>query len=87
MADPYRVLVYVEALEVLPRSGSRRRRVMMFLKELGEVAHLGGDEVRKEPESGRLMQISQVAGFAISWWIDAPVRQVQVVDILPLARP
>lgn len=81
MGESYRVFVHFGALEALPRSGQRRVRVLSFLKELGEIAYLGGDYVRHDPETGRPYQVSVIAGFAVTWWIDSPVREVKVVDI------
>ena len=83
MAKQYRVFVHLEALEILPKSGKRRAAVINHLQILGEIAHLGGDYVLKDPETGRPFNVTEVAGFAITWWIDAPVSEVKVVDIRP----
>ncbi len=83
MARDYRVYVHFEALEVLPRTGRRRCAVVSFLQVLGKIAHLGGDYVRNDPLSGRPFEVTEVAGFAVTWWIDAPADEVKVVDIHP----
>lgn len=81
MVRPYRVYVHLEALEALPKSGPRRAAVIAYIQSLENLAHLGGDYSREDPETGRPFTVSEVAGFAITWWIDAPVHEVKVVDI------
>ncbi len=83
MARDYRVYVHFEALEVLPRTGKRRTAVVSFLQILGKIAHLGGDYSRTDPETARPYEVTEVAGFAVTWWIDAPADEVKVVDIHP----
>ena len=80
MAGDYRVFVHFEALQTLPSSGARRRAVVEFLQMLGGIAYLGGDLVVEDPRTGRPFQMTQ-RGFALTWWIDAPVGEVKVVDI------
>jgi len=81
MDHDFRVLIDLEALDFLPRSGKRRETVLAFLKELGGFAHLGGDFQLKDPVSLRYYEVNVVAGFAITWWIDGPANCVNVVDI------
>ena len=83
MARDYSVYVHFEALEVLPQRGRRRSVVLSYLGILGKIAHLGGDYVRKDPETGRPYEVTEVAGFAVTWWIDAPADEVKIVDIQP----
>lgn len=81
MARDYKVFVHCEALDVVPRAGRGRKAVLSYLQVLGKIAHLGGDYVRKDPESGRGYNVTEVAGFAVTWWVDAAVNEVKVVDI------
>lgn len=81
MARDYKVYAHVEALELLPRTGKRRTAVLGFLQVLGKIGHLGGDYRRADPETGKSYEVTEVAGFAVTWWIDAPVGEVKVVDI------
>ena len=83
MAQDYRVLIDIEALEGLPKSGIRRQSVLSFVKGLSQFAHLGGDFEVSDPETRRHFQVTTVAGFALTWWIDAPVSEVKIVDIRP----
>ena len=81
MAKEYRVFVHLEALDTLPISGKRRAAVVDHLQILGQIAHLGGDYTVNDPETGRPFNVTEVAGYAITWWIDAPVGEVKIVDI------
>ncbi len=83
MAKDYRVFVHFEALDGLPKTGKRRTAVIHFLEILGQVAHLGGDYERVNPATGRSISVSEIGGFAITWWIDEPVLEVKVIDIKP----
>ncbi len=83
MGLDYRVLLDIEALECLPKSGIRRQSVLSFVKGLSQFAHLGGDFEVSDPETRRNFQVTTIAGFALTWWIDTPVSEVKVVDIRP----
>ena len=83
MPGEYQVVVVLEALEVLPQSGKRRKSVLDFLRGLKDFAFLGGDFQVKDPMTLRSFEVSLVAGYAVTWWIDIPVHQVMVVDIRP----
>jgi len=83
MARNYRVLLGIEAIEVLPKSGRRRQSVLSFVKGLSQFAHLGGDFEVSDPATQRTFQVTAVAGFAITWWTDDAVNEVKVVDIRP----
>jgi len=39
----------------------------------------------EKPESSQRFDVTHVAGFAITWWIDGPVSEVEVVDVHPIA--
>jgi hypothetical protein len=83
MAEDYKVFVHMDVLGILPKSGARRKSVLEFLASLGSFAHLGGDYQEKDPENGRPVEVSLVAGYALTWWVDAPVREVKLVQIRP----
>lgn len=86
MTRDYRVFVHLESLEALPASGARRNAVVRFLRDLGSIAHLGGDFQVTDPVTSRRLQVSHVGGFAITWWIDGPAYEVKVVDVRTIAR-
>jgi hypothetical protein len=87
MTPAYRVLIDLDALVSLPRSGRRRGAVLGMLARLSENADLGGDFEINDPETSRPFQVSCVAGFAITWWIDHPVLEVKIIDIREAPRP
>jgi len=86
MPRDYHVFVNLECLEVLPKSGRRRETVIDFFRILGSIAHLGGGFQMIDPESSRRFEVTHVAGFAITWWIDGPVYEVKVVDVHPITK-
>ena len=77
MARDYRVVIDFEALEALPRSGRRREAVVHFLRTLGAFAHYGGDFQLSDPETQRAFEVTVIRGFAITWWVDAPVASLK----------
>lgn len=81
MPRDYRVFVNQECLDALPLSGKRREAVIQFFRGLGSIVHRGGDFQMIDPESSRRFEVSHVAGFAVTWWIDGPVYEVKVVDV------
>lgn len=87
MTPAYRVLIDLDALTSLPRSGKRRSTVLGMLEGLSDNADLGGDFEISDPETTRPFQVSCVAGFAITWWIDHPVLEVKIIDIREALRP
>jgi hypothetical protein len=87
MTPAYRVLIDLDALTSLPRSGKRRGTVLGMLAGLSDNADLGGDFEISDPETTRPFQVSCVAGFAITWWIDHPVLEVKIIDIREALRP
>ena len=87
MTPAYRVLMDLDALASLPRSGKRRAKVLEMLAGLSENADLGGDFEIHDPETSRPFQVSCVAGFAITWWIDHPVLEVKIIDIREAPHP
>ena len=86
MAENYRVFVHFEILDALPKSGKRRETVIRFLEVLGQIAHFGGDYEKIEPRTGRSVNVSEISGFAITWWIDAPAMEIKVIDVKPIGR-
>ncbi len=83
MARNYRVLLDIEVIGVIPKSGRRRKSVLSFIKGLSQFAHVGGGFEVSDPETQRIFQVTAVAGFAITWWADEAVNEVKVVDIRP----
>lgn len=53
---------------------------------LSDNADKGGDFEVNDSETSRQFQVSCVAGFAITWWIDYPVLEVKLIDIRETLR-
>lgn len=87
MTPTYRVLIDLDALASLPLTGKRRSAVLGMLAGLTDNADLGGDFNIIDPETSRPFQVTCVAGFAITWWIDHPVLEVKIIDIRETFRP
>ncbi len=83
MARDYRVALDLEVLDSLPRAGRRREMLLAYFRGLAEYAHLGGDFQFDDPITQRPYEVSIVADYAVTSWIDAPVNNVRVVEIRP----
>ncbi|MBK1832400.1 hypothetical protein JIN77_16825 [Verrucomicrobiaceae bacterium R5-34] len=77
----YRVLIDIDCLTVLPKSGKRRDEVISFCSRLADNLYDDSDFQITEPESRRVVEVSVRFGFAITWWVDVPVKRVVVIDI------
>ena len=78
----YRVLIDLACLEILPKSGKRRDEVINFCNQLVDAIYEASDFQITEPDSQRRLEVSELEGFAITWWVDEPVKRIIVVDIL-----
>ena len=83
MSRNYHVVLNIDAIESLPKSGKRRELVLSFIRDLSWTSHTGGDITFDDQLTRRPYELNVVAGFAITWWIDAPVNEIRVVDIRP----
>ena len=57
---------------------------MAYIKMLTNIAHFGGDFQVMDPETSRSFEVTTVAGFAVTWWIDHPVCEIKIVDLRPI---
>lgn len=83
MARDYKVVIDLDAIESLPKSGRRRDEVITFLKWLSTTTRPRGDIRFEDRISQRIYDVSFVAGFTVTWWIDDPVESIRIVDIRP----
>ena len=81
MPSEYRVLLDVACLSQLPKSGRRRDTVLRFCEDLKHTFHLCGDFQVRDPETQREFEVSLCEQFVVTWWVDAPVKRVVIVDI------
>ena len=77
----YSVLVNVEALEILPKTGSRRHNVIEFIQFLKNHHLIDPDYTLIDSHSGRALSVNIVGGFSIVWWADGSDMEVKVVEI------
>lgn len=80
--QPYEVYMHLGLLDSVPKSGIQRRKIMDFIYSLREHPNTHGDYTDKDA-SLRERQIKIVGDYAITYWLDAPVWIVMVVDIRP----
>jgi hypothetical protein len=79
---PHEVYMHIGLLDSVPKSGNQRRRIMDFIRSLRERPETPGDFTDKDA-SPRERQIKIIGDFANTYWLDAPVRIVMVVDVRP----
>ena len=77
--------MHLGLLDCVPARGLRRRQIMDFIYGLREQPDTRGDFTDKDA-SLRERQIKIVGDYAITFWLDAPVRIVMVVDVSPADR-
>jgi hypothetical protein len=76
----YNVYLHLELLDVVPAGGEQRRLIMKFIRLLGAKPHAPGDFTDRD-ESLRTRQIKIVGRYAVTYWVDEPVRAVMVVSV------
>jgi mRNA-degrading endonuclease RelE of RelBE toxin-antitoxin system len=74
--------MHIGLLDSVPKGGNQRRQIMDFIRSLRERPETPGDFTDKD-SSLRVRQIKIVGDFAITYWLDAPVRTVMIVDVRP----
>ena len=67
-------------LDSVPKSGVQRRQIMDFIYSLREHPDTRGDFTDKDA-SLRERRIKIIGDYAVTFWLDAPVRIVMVVDV------
>lgn len=76
----YNVYLHIELLDAVPVHGEQRRLIMKFIRQLGESPHTPGDFTDLD-ESLRRRQIKIVGRYALTYWVDDPVKAVMVVSV------
>ncbi len=74
--------MHLGLLEVVPRRGLQRRKIMNFIYGLRERPETHSDYPDKDATL-RERQIKVIGDDAVTFWLDAPVRIVMVVDVRP----
>lgn len=78
----YEAYMHIGLLDAVPRAGAQRRKILDFIHLLREHPHTPGDFTDKDA-SLRERQIKVIGDYAITYWCDAPVKIVMIVDISP----
>jgi mRNA-degrading endonuclease RelE of RelBE toxin-antitoxin system len=76
----YEVFMHLTLMDSVPKSGSQRRRIMDFIRSLRDRPDTPGDFVNKDA-SQRERQVKIIGDYAVTYWVDAPVKAVMVVDV------
>ena len=72
--------MHVGLLDEIPRRGNQRRKIMDFIRGLRDAPETRGDFTDRDA-SLRERQIKIIGDYAVTFWLDAPVRAVMVVDV------
>ncbi len=78
--DAYQVYLNIGLLETVPRRGPERARILQFIYGLRDRPRTEGDYTDKDAAL-RIRQIKVVGDYAITYWLDDPVKSVMVVDV------
>jgi hypothetical protein len=76
----HEVYLHLGLLDVVPRRGLQRRKIMDFIYGLRDAPNTQGDFTDRD-SSLRERQIKVIGDYAITFWLDAPVKVIMVVDI------
>lgn len=79
---PYEVYMHLDLLDAVPRSGVQRRRIIDFIQSLRERPQTPGDFTDQDATQ-RIRQIKVIGDYAVTYWVDDPVKIVMVVDVHP----
>ena len=81
----YAVYLHLDLLEVVPGRGEQRTLIMSFIPSLAENPCTRGDFTDQDV-SQRTRQIKIIGHYAITYWVDDPVKAVMVVGVRPADR-
>lgn len=78
--EPYAVYLHIGLLDAVPSRGEQRRMIMRFVRSLAERPNTPGDFTDRD-QSLRIRQIKIIGEYAITYWVDDPVKAVMVVGV------
>jgi mRNA-degrading endonuclease RelE of RelBE toxin-antitoxin system len=81
----YDVYLHFDLLDTVPARGEQRRLIMAFVRSLADQPHAPGDFTDTD-ETQRTRQIKIIGHYAVTYWVDEPVRTVMVVGVRPADR-
>jgi len=76
----YDVYMHIGLLDEVPKSGHERRRIMDFIRSLRENPDTPGDFADRD-NSLRTREVKIIGDYAVTYWVDAPVKRVMIVDV------
>jgi mRNA-degrading endonuclease RelE of RelBE toxin-antitoxin system len=76
--EPYRVFLHLDLLECIPSKGRQRDLVLDFVRLLAREPQTTGDYAHRD-ESQREQQVKIVGDYAVTYWVDDPVKTVMIV--------
>ena len=79
MSD-YHVFMHIDLLDAMPKGGIHRQRIMDFICSLHDHPHTAGDFTDKDA-SQRIREVKLIGDYAITYWVDSPVKTVMVADL------
>ena len=77
---PYRVFLHLDLVEALPARGRQRSLIMNFVRLLASEPQTLGDFLSQD-ESQRMRQVKIVGDYAVTYWVDEPVKTVMIVGV------
>ena len=77
---PYDVFLHSDLLDKMPAGRAERTAIMKFIRSLASHPHATGDFAEQDV-SLRPQQVKVIGNYAVTFWNDAAVRKVMVVDI------
>ncbi len=80
--DSYAVYLHFDLLEIVPARGEQRKLIMRFVRSLAQNPDTPGDFADQD-QSLRTRQIKIIGYYAITYWVDEPVKTVMVVGVQP----
>ena len=78
--ERYQVFLHLELLEAIPKRQNHRQQILKFIHSLQDYPFIAGDFTDKNA-SLQIRQIKIVGDFAVTYWVDHPVKTVMIVDI------
>lgn len=79
---PYTVYINEAALATAPASASQRIMVMRYITSLADNPSAAGD-FSETDHAGRTVEVKLVGRFAVTFWADHAVREIEVTHIKP----
>jgi hypothetical protein len=76
----YAVYLHLEILEAIPKRGTQERRILNFIRSLADNPFIEGDFTEKDA-SLQTLQIKIIGDYAITYWVDHPVKCVMIVNV------